>query len=380
MKGGLLLSLLFFMSISSWAGDLVFIREYTYKAGDADSKTTSRKIAKQELKREILNEVGTNIYSKITIVSDGSGEVISKQEVRALTAGFVKLKVIEESWDGFEFYLKAELLVDPDDVQRQINQMLSNEAEKALLQRQLSEQAEVVEKLRIELLAINKSLRESKSEKERVRISKVYAEKSNEMDANDYYDKGLDFTWGIRGESIDASLAVKWYAKAAQLGHERALYNLSLAYYEGKGVRKDYDKAAQGMLELAQSNFVDAQFQLSNMYRYGHGVVKDYEQEMYWLEAAAGQDLYIAQVSLDERYREGGIPESSTRPVFWLTKSAERGDPTAQYRLALRYRDGLGVVKNRTLFNFWLDKAGKGGDQDAILLLKELGVRPNNKS
>ena len=96
--------------------------------------------------------------------------MISKQEVRALTAGFVKLKVIEESWDGFEFYLKAELLVDPDDVQRQINQMLSNEAEKALLQRQLSEQAEVVEKLRIELLAINKSLRESKSEKERVTI------------------------------------------------------------------------------------------------------------------------------------------------------------------------------------------------------------------
>lgn len=364
------------LPVLSWADDLVFIREYTYKAGEADSKITSRQIAKQEIKRELLDEVGTNIYSKITIKSDDRGGVISKQEIRALTAGFVRLEVVEENWNGLEFYIKAMVVVDPGDVQRQINEVLSNEAENALLKRQLTEQEKVVEKLRSELLAMNEALLESKSEKERERISQAYIEKSKEINANDYYDRGLDFTWGMRGESVDDAAAVKWYAKAAKLGHKRALYNLSFAYYEGKGVPQDYEKAAQGMLELAQKNFAEAQYHLSNMFRHGLGVVKDYEQEMYWLEMAADQDFFSAQVSLYERYEQGGMPKGSIRPVFWLTKSAERGDPLAQYKLALRYRDGFGVEKNRKLFIFWLDKAGSGGNSEAISLLKELKIHP----
>jgi hypothetical protein len=56
---------LFVLPLLTWADTEVFIREYTHKAGDADSKITSRQIANQEIKREMLNEVGTNIYSHI---------------------------------------------------------------------------------------------------------------------------------------------------------------------------------------------------------------------------------------------------------------------------------------------------------------------------
>src|SRR5690606_36487439 len=158
------------------------------------------------------------------------------EEFRALTAGFVKLEVVEENWNGFEFYIKAKGVVDPRDVHRKINEVVFNEAENTLLRRQLIEQEEVVETLRSELLAINEALFKSKSEHERDKISQAYLEKSKDINENDYYEVGLNFTWGIRGENIDDAEAVKWYAKAAELGHERALYNLSLAYYEGRGV------------------------------------------------------------------------------------------------------------------------------------------------
>lgn len=380
MRNCLLLVWLFALPLITWAGPKEFVREYTHAAGDADSKITSRQIAKQEIKRELLNEVGTNIFSQIVIIEDESGVVASKQEVRSLTAGLVKMEVIEEKWNGLEFYIKAKMIVDPDEVHKQINELISNDAEQALLRKQLSQQAQIVEDLRNELTVISETLMKSQSEQERMNLSKAYVEKSKEITANDLYERGLAFTWGIRGESINYAEAVKWYVKASELGHKRALYELSLCYYEGKGVPINYESAATGMQKLARMGFANAQYHLSSMFRYGHGVDKDYEREMYWLEMAAEQDLYIAQISLDERYSEGGgVPTSTTDPIFWLEKSAERGDVGAQYKLAIRYRDGLGVEKSKVLFFFWLRRAGDKGYKEAISLLKELKIHPYNK-
>jgi TPR repeat protein len=361
------------LPLITWAETEVFFREYTHTAGDADSKITSRQIAHQEIKRELLNEVGTHIYSRIEISENASGEVSSRQEMRALTAGFVKMELIEEKWNGYAFYIKAKMIVDPEEVSKQINELLSNETVKTLLKKQLTQQAKVVEELRSELLALNAALRNSQAEQERINISQAYTEKSKEISANDFYEKGLDFTWGIRGESINHATAMKWYAKAVEQGHPRALYDLSLAYYEGKVISQNYVKAADGMKDLARLGMANAQYQLSVMFRSGHGVTKDYEEEMYWLEMAAEQDLFIAQISLDERYAEGGgVPKSSKRPIFWLTKSAERGDALAQYKLAIKYKDGLEVDKSRSLFRYWLNKAKVNGNKNAIEFLKGL--------
>ena len=59
--------LLFVLAFSSQivsAQEKTFIREYTYKAGEMDSKISCRAIAINELRSELLHEVGTYVESE----------------------------------------------------------------------------------------------------------------------------------------------------------------------------------------------------------------------------------------------------------------------------------------------------------------------------
>ena len=46
----------------------------------------------------------------------------------------------------------------------------------------------------------------------------------------------------------------------------------------------------------------------------------------------------------------------------------------AQYFLGLSYHAGLGVLKNRQLAIYWLQKSARQGSKPAQALLKEIGV------
>lgn len=124
-----------------------FIAEYTYRASDTDSKVSSRKRATQELKRTLLEEIGTHITSslKITKQSNVDKRVRSKISyvITSYTAGSVKMKIIKEKWDGETFYLKGKITIDPNSVSEGIAEGLKAEAEKESileLQSRISEQ------------------------------------------------------------------------------------------------------------------------------------------------------------------------------------------------------------------------------------------------
>ena len=51
-------TLLIAFSSSLFAGAKTFIREYTYTAGEADSKITARAISLDQVKRLLLEEIG----------------------------------------------------------------------------------------------------------------------------------------------------------------------------------------------------------------------------------------------------------------------------------------------------------------------------------
>lgn len=76
-----------------------FIKEYTYQASELDSKTTCRAIALEQVKRELLEELGTYVQAT-TVVRDSR---IEKDEIKTLTAGIVLTKVIDDKWNGKEY-------------------------------------------------------------------------------------------------------------------------------------------------------------------------------------------------------------------------------------------------------------------------------------
>ena len=131
----LLLANLLIISLASdaFAGTKTFIREYTYNASEADSKLSSRAIAIDQVKRLLLEEISVFIEATIEkeewVMTIGSetevgGRLIDK--ITSITAGITKTKILDERWDGEEYYLKAEIKVDPDEIHEKVKRILRN--------------------------------------------------------------------------------------------------------------------------------------------------------------------------------------------------------------------------------------------------------------
>lgn len=110
------------------AENKTFIREYHYQAGESDSKISSRTKALTEVKRLLLEEIGVYLESYINYSEEKTENRISsqflKKEIEQISAGITETSILEENWTGVEYYIKAEITVDPEDVIRQLNRSI----------------------------------------------------------------------------------------------------------------------------------------------------------------------------------------------------------------------------------------------------------------
>jgi hypothetical protein len=109
-----LIALIFFfiMANFAFAETKVFVEEYTYQASEADSKLSSRVISFEQVKRLLLEKLGTYLESETEVKSFQ----LTKDQIVILTAGIVSAEIIEERWDGKTYYLKAKIAADPKEV------------------------------------------------------------------------------------------------------------------------------------------------------------------------------------------------------------------------------------------------------------------------
>ncbi len=90
-----ILLVLFIPSFTS-AESKTFVKEYTYQASEYDSKMSCRTLAIEQVKRLLLEELGTYLESHTEIVNFQ----LKKDQITALTAGIVQTKILKEKWDG----------------------------------------------------------------------------------------------------------------------------------------------------------------------------------------------------------------------------------------------------------------------------------------
>ena len=159
------------------------IKEYTYQASELDSKTTCRAIALEQVKRELLEELGTYVEST-TIVQDAQ---IDQDEIRTISAGVVQTKVLDESWDGQSFWLKAEVSADPDEVAAAIEKVRNDQK---LVEELAESQAEKEAALQ-EVDRLKAELEQSNADKEKLA---QYNQAVNQLQASDSFEQGTAMT------------------------------------------------------------------------------------------------------------------------------------------------------------------------------------------
>jgi tetratricopeptide (TPR) repeat protein len=231
---------LFVMLFSEIAcGEIVtFTKDYTYQASEFDSKASSRILALEQIKKLLLEELGTYLISETEV----KNYQMTKDQITVLTAGIVRTEVIEEKWDGKTYQLKARLSTDPKEVAQSV--------EKLRQDKKTSKELEDTKKRADDLEKEVVRLRQELTVKADGGKIKQYNDTVNKLSAIDWMQKGLI----LLGDGKDVNKnkeALEAINKALELNPENAELYFTRArilyyYFDSKDYEKilaDIDKA-----------------------------------------------------------------------------------------------------------------------------------------
>ena len=225
-----------FITTTASAETKTFIKEYTYRAGDEDSRNSCRIISLREVKRLLLEELGTYLESQTEVINFQ----MTKDQITTLTAGLVSTEVIEDKWDGKVYWLKAKIAANPQDVIKSIDS-LRKDREKVKELEELRKKSEVLLK---ENERLNKELKTAKGDAKQ-KSAQAYNRNIDNLSATEWFEKGYKLD-----ESGNYTDAEKAYSKAIELNpqYASAYINRGVAYDKLGNYQqaiKDYNKAIE---------------------------------------------------------------------------------------------------------------------------------------
>jgi TPR repeat protein len=164
-------------------------------------------------------------------------------------------------------------------------------------------------------------------------------------------DDQASFTEGLRAyNSGNYALAKRKWTRLGEKGDVRVQLFLAQIYLSKKGERNDVE-SVKWLRKAGQNGESIALLHLGLMYQSGRGVPKDYRKAAESFGLAAKQDFWLqgvpeAQILLGDLYLKGnGIPKDPVKAAHWYQKAAPC-NPIAQYKLAVLYSKGEGVRRD----------------------------------
>ncbi|NKB37469.1 MAG: hypothetical protein GKR93_09920 [Gammaproteobacteria bacterium] len=116
-------------------------------------------------------------------------------------------------------------------------------------------------------------------------------------------------------DSGDYDSAYNSYYDLANAGDASAQYQLGLLYYQGLGIRQNYNEASYWYKEAGKKGNADAQYSLGNMYLMGEGVSQNDAEAILWYEKAADQGHVAAAHNVSNLKRVTSAGSSSTEEI-----------------------------------------------------------------
>lgn len=119
-------------------------------------------------------------------------------------------------------------------------------------------------------------------------------------------------------------------------------------------------------MKLAKKGNAEAQFKVGEMYETGFGVKEDKVEAMNWITKAADQGHETADFKLLYwDIEKNGVNNANKAKVEALKAKANEGNAQAQYYVGKMYSRGVGVTRNSNKALSWLNKAALVGVLEA---------------
>lgn len=207
-------------------------------------------------------------------------------------------------------------------------------------------------------------------------------------DAEAQYSLGLMYANGI-GVSQNAARASAWFSKASEQGHAKARDALadlssnqkSFGYWVDAALRRTRE-AFSHYIELWKSGGRDELPDSSQ--RSPQLAELESRRIEFELRRDAETGSPETQYRLAMKYDQGhGVVQNFDQARRWYLKAAERGHAWAQFNLATMYQDGRGIPRNIAEAARWYAAAAQQGDAGsqnnlALMYLKGEGVMQNH--
>jgi TPR repeat protein len=369
MHKRLILSFFLYAVLSNGLLAETYNREYTYNALVVDTEVTSRITAYDQVRILLLLKIGAHIQQTIKISEEGSNNSYARDDVEAVTANLTEINILEEKWDNRQYYIKAEVEADTNnilDALAQYKNDLSEESQQLLEALKINEQ--VLKKSRENISRLRKELRFAKTDTAIASLAEKYIAELNRLSTEEEFIKG--FKHHQRGEYSEA---ISLYLKAATEGNTVAQQLLGTLYLNGQGTKQDSGSAIYWFDKAAAQKEAIAQYYLGMLYFKGDGVERDNSAAAEWLHKSADQGYTPAQYQLGSMYLDGnGVEQKYYMAVHWFRMAAEHRDAKAQYALGQMYAQGKGVVQNESEAIYWYRKAAELGLNEAKQMIKEI--------
>lgn len=131
----------------------------------------------------------------------------------------------------------------------------------------------------------------------------------------------------------------------------------------------DYARAVREWRPLAVAGDADAQFNLGQAYKLGRGVSQDLAQAAEWFGRAAQQNHLQASDNLGLVLYDMG---NKADALPWLTQSAERGEPRAQFVMGAELFNGERISRDLPRAYAFMKRASDAGLQRAGAALVQM--------
>lgn len=146
----------------------------------------------------------------------------------------------------------------------------------------------------------------------------------------------------------------------ANNGDADAIYQLSVAYYIGKHVTKDYKTALKLATRAADGLHAGAINSIGWMYKKGHGVAVDQKKAADHFRISHQAGCLTATCNLGLQYQRGeGVTLDPEKGLQFLEEAADRGNPRAMVLAGYAHRNGNGTEPNAKVAYEWFEAAAK---------------------
>ena len=159
-----------------------------------------------------------------TVVRD---QQVDKESITTLSAGIVQVIPLEEKWDGKQYWLKAQLKADPDEVAASINKLKNDEQLAKELEESRAQAAQAIE----ELTALKRQLALVAADQEK---QEEYNEAVNRLSSSDSFERGTAFAVaGNDEEAVKAyDQAIRFYPDDGKVYINRSVILVRMGQYD----------------------------------------------------------------------------------------------------------------------------------------------------